>query len=1034
MTATMTRTMTTTIATVLSGETDNRICERSGKGIWLPFEGENNWEKGPRAFMYFAILCWCFVGVAAIAETFMAAIEAITSRRKVVYLPSGTAFTVKVWNDTIANLTLMALGSSAPEILLSIIEIMGAGFYSGPLGPSTIVGSAAFNLLCIIAVCVAVIPEGENRTIKQPIVFGITAVFSVFAYLWLIFILAVVSPDVVEVWEGVFTFLFFPILVILAYLADIGKFSKSGDDGLTGDLILGKLMEAGCELSREDAETMAGAGAFDEQKKTWANYRTMVGLGVHGSGTFGKSTLSPKELSVSFLSTVCTMKETKPAMNLEVELVGETALESRVAVEYSTRDGTMETLSGHYQHRSGFIEIPAGSTRGSIAITADNTAWQQMKQGDEAYFWVELQQAYLMDEREKHSPESAQLLNESHYTKKVPILDVHRRVRCVLRPVDSSEAIGQLRFSVTEVSHVPDPDETSSLFLKVQRFYGYEGECTCLYSTEGASARPGYDYEHRAGEIVFPDGVIEMDIEIKIFPNDSWESNEHFFVVLCDCDDKPDTVYAKGAVCTVSILPPSDGPKKAGAIVRTLAAALNVDELRRGNELWYDQFRNALKPNGGDEREATPIDWCMHAVALPWKLVFAFCPPTEYCGGWFCFFVALVFIAALTVIVGDLASLLGCCLGIPDEITAITIVAMGTSLPDLFASKVAAIEDATADNAIGNVTGSNSVNVFLGIGMPWMMASIFWASAGANEGWKKEYSKSKYSHLDLVSRYPNGGFVVVAGDLVFAVIVFTICALCALGTIIYRRRAFKAELGGPKGVKVNTAIFFVLLWGLYIGESSWKTLAGTVDTATTVLALVIGIGSLIFLMFFINGLATLYNTMQTARERQMKDIEKAVQNALEKNRQASSSPFVGGVNLSNPEEVSNVLAYLQSSIQGLQQTCAILEGRATRKSGVMARSMTDITSRQPKANLIGKTLSSANRPSMLPSLNEKAMEVFPAIAPAETETGVPLVSPKRKSKKSLKKSVTTPPVTTDLVEGEAAPVESSANTVILAVE
>ena len=67
--------------------------------------------------------------------------------------PSGVKpMTVYIWNATIANLTLMALGSSAPEILLSIIEIVSSGFYAGELGPSTIVGSAAFNLLGISAV------------------------------------------------------------------------------------------------------------------------------------------------------------------------------------------------------------------------------------------------------------------------------------------------------------------------------------------------------------------------------------------------------------------------------------------------------------------------------------------------------------------------------------------------------------------------------------------------------------------------------------------------------------------------------------------------------------------------------------------------------------------------------------------------------------------------------------------------------------------------------------------------------------------
>ena len=39
--------------------------------------------------------------------------------------PNGetTVTTVRVWNETVSNLTLMALGSSAPEILLSVIEV-----------------------------------------------------------------------------------------------------------------------------------------------------------------------------------------------------------------------------------------------------------------------------------------------------------------------------------------------------------------------------------------------------------------------------------------------------------------------------------------------------------------------------------------------------------------------------------------------------------------------------------------------------------------------------------------------------------------------------------------------------------------------------------------------------------------------------------------------------------------------------------------------------------------------------------------------
>ena len=54
------------------------------------------------------------------------------------------------------------------------------------------------------------------------------------------------------------------------------------------------------------------------------------------------------------------------------------------------------------------------------------------------------------------------------------------------------------------------------------------------------------------------------------------------------------------------------------------------------------------------------------------------------------------------------------------------------SRADTFASKVAAIGDETADNSVGNVTGSNAVNVFLGIGIAWSIAAIYWESQGLN--------------------------------------------------------------------------------------------------------------------------------------------------------------------------------------------------------------------------------------------------------------------------------------------------------------
>ena len=97
-----------------------------------------------------------------------------------------------------ANLTLMALGSSAPEIFISIIStIKDIEAIPPELGPSTIVGSAAFNLLVISGVSVlAVGGEGtDTKKIDDMGVFVTTGTFSVFAYIWLYICLAINTPD-----------------------------------------------------------------------------------------------------------------------------------------------------------------------------------------------------------------------------------------------------------------------------------------------------------------------------------------------------------------------------------------------------------------------------------------------------------------------------------------------------------------------------------------------------------------------------------------------------------------------------------------------------------------------------------------------------------------------------------------------------------------------------------------------------------------------------------------------------------------------
>ena len=98
---------------------------------------------------------------------------------------------------------------------------------------------------------------------------------------------------------------------------------------------------------------------------------------------------------------------------------------------------------------------------------------------------------------------------------------------------------------------------------------------------------------------------------------------------------------------------------------------------------------------------------------------------------------------------------------------------------------------------MGNVTGSNSVNVFLGLGLPWVIASIY------------------YQQQDPPTNYnvPSKGLDLSVG-------VFLVCSLFAISFLVVRRLIFKGELGGSKMNRTISAVIFATLWFTYIIVSS----------------------------------------------------------------------------------------------------------------------------------------------------------------------------------------------------------------------
>lgn len=83
---------------------------------------------------------------------------------------------------------------------------------------------------------------------------------------------------------------------------------------------------------------------------------------------------------------------------------------------------------------------------------------------------------------------------------------------------------------------------------------------------------------------------------------------------------------------------------------------------------------------------------------------------------------AMIFVAGLLVLIKasdyftDSAEKIGIFFGIPPFIVGVTIIAVGTSLPELVSSVVAVVKD-SSEIVVGNVVGSNVTNIYLIIGL-----------------------------------------------------------------------------------------------------------------------------------------------------------------------------------------------------------------------------------------------------------------------------------------------------------------------------
>ncbi|MFQ5794978.1 MAG: calcium/sodium antiporter [Candidatus Bipolaricaulia bacterium] len=143
----------------------------------------------------------------------------------------------------------------------------------------------------------------------------------------------------------------------------------------------------------------------------------------------------------------------------------------------------------------------------------------------------------------------------------------------------------------------------------------------------------------------------------------------------------------------------------------------------------------------------------------------------------------VVLLASLTVLIKssdyftDCAEKIGLFLGIPAFIVGVTIVAFGTSLPELISSVLAVVRD-TSEIVVGNVVGSNITNIFLILGL----------TAIVGQRLKVTY---EITHVDLPLMV--GAAFLVAVTVWDGAFTLPDALLCLAGIVIYLRYTMAAR-------------------------------------------------------------------------------------------------------------------------------------------------------------------------------------------------------------------------------------------------
>ena len=229
---------------------------------------------------------------------------------------------------------------------------------------------------------------------------------------------------------------------------------------------------------------------------------------------------------------------------------------------------------------------------------------------------------------------------------------------CEVTIIDDDEP-GELSFEPPKEGDTPIvtcSETTGKVRVKVGRYNGSAGLVQCDYELVDGSASCGKEFGgevgfEKEGTFVFENTEVEKFIEIPLINTNRYEGESEFKILLKNFKCPVERAkFGKHTELKVVITADTQTKEMIDNVQKYLES--NDGGYEVGSATWGQQFKDAINVGGADapdDFKPAPSDWVMHVITLPWKLAFAFVPPTCYMGGWLCFYVALIFIGIVAL-------------------------------------------------------------------------------------------------------------------------------------------------------------------------------------------------------------------------------------------------------------------------------------------------------------------------------------------------------------------------------------------------